>query len=178
MHRLISTKLRPSEYFGAMAVSWIVALTISTLPVVLLGFFVYGGTLAIKPFSIEAVFTVILILVTMILSFSLGILIGLLARSPEAANVIANLVVWATMIGGGFWLPKFMLPDFLRWFAEVNVISVLFYAVTEIAVYGRGIAGYLAPTVAAVVVSLALFGVASVIYVKYLPRLLETAETG
>lgn len=176
IHRLLATRLRPSEYFGAMTVSWILALTVSALPVAAIGFWVYGGSLAVKPFSVESVFVSVIILVTMILSFSLGVLIGFAAKTPEAANIIANLFVWATMIAGGFWVPKSMLPGFLRWFACTNVMSVLFYSVVDIAVYGRGVTGGLAPTALAVAASMALFIIASVIYVRYLPRLLESAE--
>ncbi|RLE70130.1 MAG: hypothetical protein DRJ37_06960, partial [Thermoprotei archaeon] len=176
LHRLLSTRLKPSEYFMGMTVSWIALLTLAATPVAVLGFLAYGGSLAVEIMSVEMLFILFLILVVEILTFSLGILIGIFAKSPETASLIANLIVWATMIGGGFWIPKFMLPSFLRTFADVNILSVLFYAVTEIAVYGRSIGDYLIPTIVAIVVSLILFLAASVAYLRYLPRLLEKAE--
>lgn len=177
LQRLLSTRLKPSEYFSGLTISWIIILTVTTFPIYILGFPVFGGTLAVRPFSIETLYIVILILLTELLTFSLGIIIGMLAKSPEGASLIANLIIWATMIGGGFWIPKFMLPDFLKAFADVNIISVLFYAVTEIAVYGRPITGYAIPTLAAGAVSLLLYGMASLLYLKYSPRLVESAET-
>ena len=178
IHRLLSTRLKPSEYFVGMSLSWIVTLMVSITPVLALGFLVYGGTLVINPFSVEMLGVVAIILVAEVLAFSLGMIIGLLARSSDAATVIANIIVWATMMGGGFWIPKFMLPDFLKAFADVNPFSVLFYGLTDIAVYGRSVGGYLLPLSAAIVASLGLYAAASTLYLKYLPRLLESTGKG
>ncbi|RLE95892.1 MAG: hypothetical protein DRJ55_00930 [Thermoprotei archaeon] len=178
IHRLLSTRLRPSEYFVGMSISWIITLTVAITPVLALGFLVYGGTLAISPFSAEILGVIAIILVAEVLAFSLGIIVGLLARSSDAASVIANIIIWATMMGGGFWIPKFMLPDFLKAFADVNPFSVLFYGLTEIAVYGKSVGAYLLPLSAAVAASLGLYAVASTLYLKYLPKLLESAGKG
>lgn len=178
IHRLLSTRLKPSEYFIGMSLSWIVTLMVSITPVLALGFLVYGGTLAISPFSVEMLGVVAIILVAELLAFSLGMIIGLLARSSDAATVIANIIIWATMMGGGFWIPKFMLPDFLKAFADLNLFSVLFYGLTEMAVYGRDIGGYLLPLSAAIIASLGLYVTASTLYLKYLPRLLESTGKG
>jgi len=178
IYRLMSTRLKPSEYFVGMSLSWIATLMVSITPVLALGFLVYGGTLAINPSSVEMLGVVAIILVAEVLAFSLGMIIGLLARSSDAATVIANIIIWATMMGGGFWIPKFMLPDFLKAFADVNPFSVLFYGLTDIAVYGRGVGGYLLPLSAAIVASLGLYAAASTLYLKYLPRLLESTGKG
>ncbi len=176
MYRLLSTKLRPLEYFTGLAFSWILILTLSTIPTLILGFGVYGGTLTLPLFSTEMLYVILLIVVTEILTFSVGVIIGFLTRSPEGASLLANIIIWATMIGGGFWLPKFMLPDYLKTFADINILSVLFYGVTEIAVYGRSITNYLIPVLSAATISILLFILASSIYLRYLPKLLEATE--
>lgn len=174
--RLLSTALRPSEYYAGITLSWLLVLSASSLPVAALGFGVYGGALAVEPLSPGAVYVAAVILLAELLAFSLGVLIGLLARTPEAAAIAANVVIWATMIGGGFWMPKSMLPGFLRVFADYNVLSVLFYAAVDVAVYGRSVASSLAPALAAAAITAALFAAAAAAYTRYLPRLLEEAS--
>lgn len=175
LRRLLSTKLTPSEYFAGLAISWLALMAASAVPTCLLGFVAYGGSLAVKILSAEALFLLLLVLVAGLLAFSAGLLIGLFFKSPESASVVANIIVWPTMAAGGFWLPKWMLPDPLRAFAEVNPFSILFSATSEVAVFGRSISGYLLPTVAAVLLSLALFAVAAVLYARLAPRLAEEA---
>lgn len=68
------------------------------------------------------------------------------------------------MITGGFWLPKFMMPGYLRMLADLNIISILFYGMVDVAVYGRGLTAYTVPLAVSAASSLALFALASISY--------------
>jgi len=176
LQRLLSTRLTPPEYFAGLALGWLASLTLAALPTVALGFGALGGRLAIPLLSWETALVIFLMLVAELLTFSLGVLIGVLTRSPEAASFTANILVLATQILGGFWVPKWMLPESIRAFAEVNPLSILFYGVSEVAVFRRPITAYLAPVAATIVATAALFALASVLYVRMMPRAIEESQ--
>jgi len=172
LERLLSTGLTPSEYFAGLTLSWLASSLLSALPTLALGA-ALGGRLAVPLLSWEALLVALLTLAASLLTFSLGILIGILARSPEAASLAAYVLVFATQILGGFWVPKWMLPEPLRAFAEVNPLSVLFYGAAQVAFLRRPPSEYLAPVAASAAASVALFALAAALYARLMPKALE-----
>lgn len=173
LHRLLSTRLKPSEYFAGLAISWIILLSITSTPTLIFGFLFLGGRLSINIIGPQLVYILLIILVSELFTFALGILVGIITRSPEGATVISNIISWVIMSLGGFWMPKWLLPEAIRWFADYNILSVLFYALSDIAVYGNPISQYTIPLSFSLIFSCITFIIAATIYTKYLPRLLE-----
>lgn len=170
--RLFSTSITPGEYYSGTTISWLLTMALSAAPTLLLGVLVYGGRLA-GVSGLNGLAVAALILLAELLSYSVGALIGLFVKSESAAGVIANLVIWPTMIAGGFWMPREMLPRPLQAFAAVNPFSQLFYAATRIAVYGDPPLAHLGEALAAGLAALLLYAAAAVLYGRRLPRLLE-----
>ena len=173
LERLLSTRLKPSEYFTGLAFSWIILLTITSFPALVLGFVLLGGKLSTGITGISLMYIILIILVSEFLTFAIGILIGILSRSPEGSTVISNIVSWIMMTLGGFWMPKWMLPETFRWFSEVNLLSVLFYALSDVAIYNKPIDKYIVPLTIACLSSFIIFIITAIIYTRYLPKLLE-----
>jgi len=150
----------------------LISLTIPTAACLLWGDFTLGAKFTVGLFDVELLYVIILVAAGAILTLSIGVLVGLLVRSAETASIIANIIIWPTMMLGGFWIPKFMLPPYLRIFAELNPLSVLMYAVVNVISYGRGIGEYMTSIAASLAISIALLAASSLIYKKYITKLL------
>ena len=173
MTRIISTRVRPIElYLGKMAAGLLANLFTSVL-VVLWGIYALGAKFAHGLLSPQTFTVVLIMLVATLLSMSIGVLLGLIFRSAETAGLVANAIIWPTMMMGGFWMPKFMLPPEIRWFAEVNPMSNLMYAVVEVSSYGRSITAYLTPLAVTVALTVVVLAVSSVLFIKKITKLIE-----
>ena len=173
MRRLLSTSVEPMElYIGKIAATMIVN-AMTAVIVLLWGVFALGGRFTHGLVAPETVSVAAIMAVAALLAMSMGVLIGLLVRSPEAAMLAANAIIWPTMMLGGFWFPKFMLPAEVRWFADANPFSNLMYAVVEISCYGRSIGAYAVPVAVTVVLTAALLAASTLLYRKSVVRMVE-----
>lgn len=116
---------------------------------------------------------ILIIIVSELFTFALGILIGIISRTPDSSAIISNIVSWIMMALGGFWMPKWLLPQTFRWFSEINILSILFYAFSDIAIYEKPITQYIVSIALASISSFIIFIITALIYTRYLPKLLE-----
>ena len=173
LERIFSTKMNPLELFIALIITWIISLSLSSVICLAYGIIGLGARFTLSVFSLETLYVVLLMLVGAVLSISIGFTIGLLVRSTEAAGIIANLIVWPTMMAGGFWVPKFMLPESVRIIAEIHPLSMLMYAITYVSTYGHPITMYIEPIVISVALTITLLFICTQIYLRYVSRFLE-----
>ncbi|GEM_PF-3433809 len=172
VERILTTNASPWELYLGYMLANLISLTIPTAACLLWGDFTLGAKFTVGLFDVELLYVIILVAAGAILTLSIGVLVGLLVRSAETASIIANIIIWPTMMLGGFWIPKFMLPPYLRIFAELNPLSVLMYAVVNVISYGRGIGEYMTSIAASLAISIALLAASSLIYKKYITKLL------
>jgi len=173
LERIFSTRVSPMEIFVGLLISWIASLTVPTMVCLAWGILVLGAKFTITPLSPEFPVVVLLVLIGAILSISIGLLVGLLVRSTEAASVVANLIVWPSMMLGGFWLPRFMLPEFARVISEIHPLSMLLYSTVDIALYKRPLTAILVPAVTATVVTVVALTLSSILYRRRVTKYLE-----
>ena len=173
MTRIISTRVKPMElYLGKMA-SVLLTGFLTSVAVILWGTYVMGARFTHSLVSYQTLKVAVIMLVAALFTMSVGMLLGLAFRSIETANLAANALIWPTMMLGGFWIPKFMLPPEIRWFAEVNPMSNLMYAVVEVSSYGRSLSAYLTPLAATAVLTAALLAASSLLFSRKIAKLVE-----
>lgn len=172
IERLFSTKLSPWEFFTSLILSTIIEGLFVTVLCLIYAKFGLNAIFAINPLSIEALFIAVLTLSAIILTSSIGIIIGTLFRSSEAVNTIANIIIWPTMFLGGIWIPYWMLPKPIRWFAKSNILSQMLNAIVAIMSYGKPVINYVSTLITSIVASIGLLVIATLLYKRYLTAFL------
>lgn len=173
MRRLLSTSVKPMELYIGKITATLIVNAMTAAIVLLWGVFVLGGRFTHGLIAPETASVAVIMVDAALLAMSMGVLIGLLVRSSEAAMLAANAIIWPTMMLGGFWIPKFMMPPEIRWFAEVNPFSNLMYAVVEISCYGRSIGAYAVPVAVTVALTAVLLAASTLLYKKRVVRMVE-----
>ncbi len=173
MERLLSTRLSPWELFASLTLGLLVEG--ASVTVLCLAFAAYAlrAIYVIGPLSVEALFIAALALVAMLLTTSVGVMIGTVFRSTEAVNAVANLIIWPTMFLGGIWLPKWMIPEAVRWFADINPLSHMLQAIIGVMTYGRPVTEYLPTLAASLALSAVLMSLSALLYRRYVASFLE-----
>mgnify|MGYP001770658722 CR=1 FL=1 len=115
------------------------------------------------------------ILVVSILGLTgLGMTLGLVARTPQAASALGNAIAFPMMFLGGFTIPKFMLPEWLQVVPEVFPHSRLIYAITYYILGSWSLEELLAYSTPAIALSLTLLLVGALAYRRVLERIYES----
>jgi len=112
---LLSAPIKSWELLAADTLSALTGILLSAVAVI--GFSLATGARYSAPPSKLAI--AILMLITGTLSMiGLGLLLAPLARTPEEASVIVNALAFPLMFIGGIAIPPFILPKYLRVFAQ------------------------------------------------------------
>jgi ABC-2 type transport system permease protein len=129
--QLSLTPLRKTEWLISKVLFYIVLSVVSFLLMVAVGAFLFGAnvtlTLWIVPF---------LILGPMLFS-SLGMLVGTVAKNPETAGVIGNIITFPMMFLAGTFFPISMMPDYLQTIAQVLPLYYIVQGLNNVMIYGN-----------------------------------------
>ncbi len=166
VERLFATRLSPWELFAGTVMHVIAEATFVTLVCLLYATYVLGAKYTITPLSVEALSVAILAFSAIILTTALGIVIGTLFKNTEAVSTVANIIIWPTMFLGGIWIPKWMIPEQVRWFADYNPLSQTLYAIYEIMTYGKPLTNYITTIATSTTLAATLFTTAALLYKK------------
>ncbi len=101
----------------------------------------------------------VLIAVGAVFTIGLGLILSLLAKSEETAMAIVNGIAFPVMFTGGIVIPDFVLPSYLKAFANVYPLSRVLKAVRQMLIYNHTplqAVSYAAPAIAATVIVYAL----------------------
>ncbi len=168
---LLSNPISGTEILASDIISGMVAVALASIAVFGVSLAVGARYQGLSPASV-AVISLLLFIGTLF-SIAVGLLIAPLARTPEGAGILANAIAWPVMFAGGLVVPREILPEWIRGFADVWPLSRLMEDVRKILIYGvsPGEALYDAvPSITATIVVLAL-GVLT--YRKLLERAIE-----
>ena len=112
---ILSSPMKGWEMLVSDTVSVLVAVGVSAISVIL--FSILTGARYVAPPTTFVVVTILLTFGTLSM-VGLGLLLAPLAKTPEGATVIANAIAFPLMFIGGVAIPPFMLPKYLRTFAN------------------------------------------------------------
>ncbi|MEU4829996.1 ABC transporter permease [Streptosporangium sp. NPDC023615] len=109
LRRLSTTPVNPIRLLVAQVANNLVAATIATVLLVVLGYLVLGTAMPKSPLTFAGVF----VLGTASL-FGMGLLIAAVAPTSKAAPAIGSLLMFPLLFMAGMWVPRELMPDLLR----------------------------------------------------------------
>jgi len=129
--QLSLTPLTKMEWLIAKVLFYIALSAAGFLLMVAVGVFVFGAHVTLSPWLIP-----FLILGPMLFA-SLGMLVGTVAKNPETAGVIGNIVTFPMMFLAGTFFPLSMMPEYLQTVARVLPLFYVTEGLNNVMVYNN-----------------------------------------
>lgn len=148
--QLSLTPLRKMEWLTSKVLFYILLSAVSFLLMAAVGILAFGANIVLTVWLIP-----FLILGPMLFA-SLGMLVGTVAKNPETAGVIGNIVTFPMMFLSGTFFPISMMPDYLQTIAHVLPLYYIIEGLNNIMVYGN-ITGALIDIAVVAVITLVIF---------------------
>ena len=147
LRRLRTTPVHPARLLWALMVLHIVVAVLAL---------VAAMAASILAFDVEfpdsIVLFVFVFLVAAAAIFSVGLLIGALARTTSSGAAIGMAVYFPLLFFGGVWIPRQVMPDGLRFLSDLSPLGAAVAAMDEAWFSGSLSVGHLAVLAAYVVV--------------------------
>jgi ABC-2 type transport system permease protein len=129
--QLSLTPLTKMEWLTSKIMWYILLATAGFLLMVLVGVFAFNAHITLSIWLIP-----FLILGPMLFA-SLGMLVGVLAKNPETAGVIGNIVTFPMMFLAGTFFPISSMPEYLQAFAHVLPLFYVTEGLNNVMVYNN-----------------------------------------
>ncbi len=131
LRRMRVTPLRNSQFIGGMVLAYIgisvlVVAVMTTIAMVLFGMEMRGDWLSFG----------VLVLLGSVLMIAIGTMIGGWAKNTTQADIYGQIVFIASLAFSGLWLPRAMMPDWLRDITAYLPLTPLIEGMERIAVEG------------------------------------------
>ncbi len=148
--QLSLTPISKMEWLTSKVLFYILLSTLSFLLMYTVGTLAFDVHITLTPWLIP-----FLILGPMMFA-SLGMLVGTLAKNPETAGVIGNVVTFPMMFLSGTFFPLTMMPDYLQSVARVLPLYYIIEGLNNVMVYGN-ISGALIDIAIVAVITMIIF---------------------
>ncbi len=103
----------------------------------------------------------------------LGMVLSVIVKSPQSAGALGNAIAFPTMFLGGLTIPKWMLPEWLQLIPDIIPHSRLIYATAHYILGEWSLEEALIHSTPAIIASMTLLLVGSLIYRRVLEKLQE-----
>jgi ABC-2 type transport system permease protein len=127
--QLSLTPLTKMEWLASKVLFYICLSTASFLLMVVIGVFGFGANINLTLWLIP-----FLILGPMLFA-SLGMLVGTLAKNPETAGVIGNVITFPMMFLAGTFFPLYIMPTYLQTIAHILPLFYIIEGLNAVMVY-------------------------------------------
>jgi ABC-2 type transport system permease protein len=159
--QLSLTPLSKMEWLASKVLWYIFLSVLSFLLMASVGIFVFGAHIALTVWLIP-----FFILGPMLFA-SMGMLVGTLAKSPETAGVIGNVVTFPMMFLAGTFFPLSMMPEYLQSVAHVLPLFYVIEGLNNVMVYGN---------ISAALIDIAVLTVVTVVFFVAAAKLFKWRE--
>lgn len=129
--QLSLTPLTKMEWLASKVLFYICLSGVSFLLMVVVGVFGFGANITLTVWLIP-----FLILGPMLFA-SLGMLVGTLAKNPETAGVIGNVITFPMMFLAGTFFPLSIMPQYLQTIAHGLPLFYIIEGLNAVMVYGN-----------------------------------------
>ena len=119
--RFSVTPLKQSEIFVSIVVEFFFLVLLQFILLSLMSIFLYNGS-ASKIFSLP---TLYYILLTSLISISMGFFIASISKTPGSANAIGNIIFFPFQFLGGLYFPVLNVPNSIKWIVISNPITYI-----------------------------------------------------
>jgi ABC-2 type transport system permease protein len=129
--QLSLTPLTKMEWLTAKVLFYIALSAAGFLLMVAVGVFAFGAHITLSPWLIP------FLILGPTLFASLGMLVGSIAKNPETAGVIGNIVTFPMMFLAGTFFPLSMMPKYLQTIAHVLPLYYVTEGLNNVMVYNN-----------------------------------------
>lgn len=131
IRRLICTPLRRYEWIIGCMLQQAFLGFIITISMIILGYFIFG----VK--AIPDAYSLLLIMLGAVAFSSIGMVLGGIAKDPEAASAIGNAIGFPIMfLSGAFW-PIEIMPSYMQVVAKFTPLYYFHQGLRETLIYGN-----------------------------------------
>jgi len=113
IRKLSTTPITRSEWIFSTMIYQLFLAAISTVLILIVGYFAFGAVLLIN------IYLPVLVVATAFAFSGLGMLLGRLAKDAQSAAALANVITFPMMFLSGSFFPMEQMPGFLQSFAKV-----------------------------------------------------------
>ena len=169
---ILASPMRSTDLLLADTVSGLLAVAITALVVIPYSWLVLGAEYRyFSPTAIAA--SIVLVGFGTLFTIGLGLLIAPLAKTPEGASALVSGIAFPVMFVGGLAVPKEILPENIKWFADYYPLSRSIDAVRRIIVHGYSTSEALIYALPAIIAALAVYLAGVLVYRKLMERVVE-----
>jgi ABC-2 type transport system permease protein len=129
--QLSLTPLSKMEWLASKVLWYIFLSVLSFLLMATVGIFVFGAHITLTAWLIP-----FFILGPMLFA-SMGMLVGTLAKNPETAGVIGNVITFPMMFLAGTFFPLSIMPQYLQSIAHILPLFYIIEGLNNVMVYGN-----------------------------------------
>lgn len=129
--QLSLTPISKIEWLASKVLFYICLSSVSFLVMVAVGVFAFGAHIALTLWLVP-----FLVFGPMLFA-SMGMLVGTLAKNPETAGVIGNVITFPMMFLAGTFFPLSIMPQYLQVFAHVLPLFYVIEGLNAVMVYGN-----------------------------------------
>jgi len=138
LRRLMAAPIGPWDLLVGKTLSALLWLAISTLVCLLYGL-AWGAHIAWDPLNPAHLLVPIIMLMGALMMIGLGLLISMVAKTSKGASGLATAIGWPLMFLTNIWMPAWLLPEGLRWFATHFPLAMAIEAARQVLVFGAGL---------------------------------------
>jgi len=164
LRRLLSTPMSPWEFLTGKTISILFSMVITSAVCVLFGI-ALGADIEWNPITNPShIMVIVFLFFGSLLTMGIGFIISCFVKTSDAGVGVVMVIAFPLMFLSGVWMPKSMLPESIRWFADIFPLTQAIDALKEIMINGRSIVevlpilpGLILSTLAAYVAGVIIF---------------------
>ena len=168
---VVSSPINGYVILMADTLATIVGTLISGAAILVAGYFIGADYTALTMDKVLLIFA--LTIVSLLFMTGLGLILSTLPKTYEGAQALANMVAFPLMFVGGIVVPEFLLPDYIRAFAEIFPVSRMVSTMRDILVFNIPISSVYFDILYGLSATLVIFLIGAYVYRRLLLKTIE-----
>ncbi|RLG63535.1 hypothetical protein DRO21_05755, partial [archaeon] len=169
LKRLLASPMTATEMLVGKTLAGLISLGIMSLLVIIAGYVLCGAKIIWDPTRLGHWLVPLLLMVVALFMIGLGSLLSLVTKSVKGASALSTVLGLMLSFFAGIWFPKWMLPTWMRVFAEIFPATWALDTIRGIMVYEVSIKEVIPKAIGSVVAAFITYGLGILAY-KYLLR--------
>jgi ABC-2 type transport system permease protein len=172
LDRMISAGVRASDLFLGKTLSAIIMMLIASITIVFAGLGV-GARILWSPLNPRDWLVPLNLFLALLMTTSIGFALSLIVKSSRAASSLGTVLGLLLSFTSGIWIPKFMLPQPLKVFADVFPVTWAIDTVRAVMIYNEELSNLITMQIKVIIATAALMVLGIVAYRKTIAKYVE-----
>jgi len=168
---IVSSPISSFKILMADVISVIIGILISSIAILLAGYFLGADYTALSIDTIGLIFG--LAIIAQLFMVGLGLVLSAIPKTYEGASALANMLAFPLLFIGGIVIPDFLLPDYLKAFANVFPVSRLVNTMREVLIFEIPLNNIIFDLIYGVISTVIVFAIGAFVYRRLLLRAIE-----